>query len=757
MSNEMIFPDQDSTNFPISVKNNLNTILTNPETKYTKQDFLKYHQYIMYHYMIKNPKIRGLLIFHEMGMGKSISAIALAEYYRKHDPDRNIVVLLSKSLQENFKGNINKFIKNDLIKDIKDAAKAPDIPSKLTDSQIDTIIDTNYKFVSLNASNMFTQMTNIDKSREELAIEKQLQEFTDIVEKKDFLENSVLIIDEFHNFANSITNGSYNAIRLYDTIMNTKNIKLLFLTGTPIVNNPFELVPTFNMLRGLINVDSRTTTTLFPELKKDFDMYFIDGEKNKIKNADRFQNRIFGMVSYYGSMYFGKKKKEDFPEEYVTKVEIVPMSPDQYSKYNAARDLEREESAAKGRPIRSERFSAKGSTSSSYRVKSRQLSNYLIPDYALGPVRGAKAREKKIDKISNKDLLNMKVFSPKFAKILDNIHSHKNQLGIFYSEFVSGEGIAIFARILELSGYISWQKKVELKEDFDAFDIDLKPKKDHKLIGGTSASGGMRPPKESAGKESAETPQKIKGKKYAIISGDISTEERSKIVSVYNSDANMHGEKIILLLISKTGAEGLDLKNVRHIHICEPYWNIARVEQIIARGVRYKSHVSLPKSEHNVQPYIYLSDYPKGFNLKKKKEETTDRDLYKTAVKNKDLINQFLVSLVEASIDCSMHEPNFDSIVRNQIKCKLCSPNDKKLYHPSLSKDLMLPNPCLSLQSSEIKAKEIDINGEKFYYSDGDEKNKFNIFKFDKSINGYLPMGDHEPIYADIMRKLLKL
>ena len=30
---------------------------------------------------------------------------------------------------------------------------------------------------------------------------------------------------------------------------------------------------------------------------------------NKIKNADRFQNRIFGMVSYYGSLYFGKKNK----------------------------------------------------------------------------------------------------------------------------------------------------------------------------------------------------------------------------------------------------------------------------------------------------------------------------------------------------------------------------------------------------------------------------------------------------------------
>jgi Rad3-related DNA helicase len=279
MSGNMIFPDQDSTNFPIGVKNNLNEILKNSDDKYTKKEFLRYHQYIIYQYMINNPKARGLLLYHEMGMGKSISAVALAEYYRKYDPDRNIVVLLPKSLQENFKKNIGKFIKDQTKNYVKDAAKSPDLASNLTDSQINTIVDKKYKFVSLNASNMFTQMTRIDKTKEELQMEKQLQEFTDIVEKKDFLENSVLIIDEFHNLANSITNGSYNAIRLYDTIMNTKNVKLLFLTGTPIVNNPFELVPTFNMIRGLVPVDSRTSVTLFPELKKDFDMYFVDEKK----------------------------------------------------------------------------------------------------------------------------------------------------------------------------------------------------------------------------------------------------------------------------------------------------------------------------------------------------------------------------------------------------------------------------------------------------------------------------------------------
>ena len=796
----MIFPDYDSTNFPVGLKNNLTTLLNDPQTGYTKEEFLQYHQFVLYTYMIKNPKIRGLLLFHDMGFGKSISAVALAEYYRKHDPDRNIIVLLSKSLQQNFKKNISKFLKDQIKAD-----KSKTSGENLTDAQIDNIVDTKYKFVSLNASNMFTQMTRIDKTQDELLIEKQLQEFTDVVEKKDFLENSLLIIDEYHNLANSITNGSYNAIRLYDTIMNTKDIKLLFLSGTPIVNNPFELVPTFNMLRGPVTVDDKTTTVLFPELKKDFYMYFVDRKTNKIKNSDRFQNRILGMVSYYGDLYFGKKVKQDFPAELPTIVEKIHMSAEQFSRYKMARDLEQEEASYKGRPVRSERFSAKGDLTSSYRVKSRQISNYLIPEYALGPVRGDKARLKFIDKITNADLLKTQTFSPKFGKILHNINQHDGQLGLFYSEFVSGEGIGIFTRILEAHGYKSWNQNIKLKDEADSFGINLGADSENIISGGVKTKPKVRarsksppakspraksPPAKSPRAKSplaksprtkspqakpqarAKSPERSPslklsksskaGKQFAIISGDVSIEDRTKIVSIFNSDENKHGAIISLLLISKTGAEGLDLKNIRHIHICEPYWNMARIEQIIARGVRYKSHIALSKSEQTVQPYIYLSDYPKDYvkqkNKKSKKltEDTTDIDIYTVALKNKDLINQFLISLAEASIDCSIHEKNFSDATRKQIKCKLCSPNDKKLYHPILSKDLLLPNPCEEIKSESIKAKEIDINGEKYYYTKGESASQFHIFKYDKSVNGYIPMGDHESHYADIMRKILE-
>lgn len=695
-----------STNFPASLKSSMEKIAQS----HKKKDFLHFHQLLVSKYLINNSFARGILLYHEMGMGKSITSVSIAEHYRETDPTRKIIILLAKSLQANYKKNIAKYIQHN---------------QKLSKSQIDSVIEDKYKFISLNASNMFSQVRRINKTKEEIAFEKQLKEFTNVIEKDDFLENSLLIIDEYHNLSNSITNGSYNAISLYDAILKTKNIKLLFMTGTPVVNDPFELAPTFNMLKGYIPIGKygNEKISLFPELKKDFYKFFVDSAKNKIKNKNRFENRIMGMVSYYGNMYLGKKQQEGFPEEFKTKVEKIHMSDEQFVVYDAARDAEREEESYKARKVSAaERFASRSSVSSSYRVKSRQISNFVIPDYALTH-RGKKII-KHIGKISDSYIKNLDVASPKFKRILANIKKHKNELGLFYSEFVSGEGIALFAKVLKSNGYVSWNEKNKHSDASDAFDMKISEK---------STGGGLDT--------------------YAIISGDVDFVTRSKIVKEFNDANNTTGKKISILLISKTGAEGLDLKNIRHIHICEPYWNMARIDQIIARGVRYLSHTALPLKQRNVQPYVYLSDYPKSYAKKKKKELTTDIELYTNAEKTKYLIDQFYIALIEASIDCTTHEKKFVKSVKNKIKCRMCSPDNKPLYNNILSKDLSIPDPCKKLQKGEIKAKELDINGVKYYYTnvDGD----FHIFKYDEAINGYTPLQAHEEPYSDIMKYLL--
>ena len=85
--------------------------------------------------------------------------------------------------------------------------------------------------------------------------------------------------------------------------------------------------------------------------------------------------------------------------------------------------------------------------------------------------------------------------------------------------------------------------------------------------------------------------------KYLSVTGDMNINDRQNSVNSYNSG------KIKILFISMAGSEGLDLKKTKYIIILEPSWNESSVEQIIGRGVRYKSHENLPKQKQVVTVY----------------------------------------------------------------------------------------------------------------------------------------------------------
>lgn len=66
--------------------------------------------------------------------------------------------------------------------------------------------------------------------------------------------NEVIIIDEVHNFVRQIINKSAPSMLFYKWILNSKNTKLICLSGTPIINKPSEIAVLFNMIRGLTRV-----------------------------------------------------------------------------------------------------------------------------------------------------------------------------------------------------------------------------------------------------------------------------------------------------------------------------------------------------------------------------------------------------------------------------------------------------------------------------------------------------------------------
>ena len=110
----------------------------------------------------------------------------------------------------------------------------------------------------------------------------------------------------------------------------------------------------------------------------------------------------------------------------------------------------------------------------------------------------------------------------------------------------------------------------------------------------------MKPRKELKDKT------KFKQAKYVMITGDKSfSPQNNKDFKEIIRLENKNGENIKVVIISRAGSEGLDFKNIRQIHIIDPWYNMNRIEQIIGRGVRTCSHSSLPFKYRNVCIYLH--------------------------------------------------------------------------------------------------------------------------------------------------------
>lgn len=100
--------------------------------------------------------------------------------------------------------------------------------------------------------------------------------------------------------------------------------------------------------------------------------------------------------------------------------------------------------------------------------------------------------------------------------------------------------------------------------------------------------------------------EKLREKKigYNEITGSVSKKSRAKASAEFNSG------KVPVLFITAAGAEGLDLKGCRRIFLLEPYWTQSRHDQVIGRGVRYRSHAHLPVNQRRVDVYYLVLQKP---------------------------------------------------------------------------------------------------------------------------------------------------
>ena len=607
--------------------------------KQTKLQLRKYQELISKFLDYKSPH-KEMLLYHGLGSGKTATTINLMNILYNYTPYWNVFILIKASIR----GDWNDEIKTWLAKDEYEKRME------------------NIKFIHYDSP-------FADKN------------FLDAIKEADSSKKSMFIFDEVHNFINNVYNNitsqtGKRAYVIYDYIQQEKkdneDTRILLMTGTPAINNPFEIALMFNLLRPGI----------FPSSEIKFTEKYIKNNRLDPASKNMFQRKILGLVSYYSGA-----DKQLFADKNFNSIKLN-MDPYQQEVYEHFEDIEEKiEKKNRNKPK-----GKAGKVASTYKSFTRQSCNFTFPimgskltgenrprpsnfqvseedvqrilegnnklketneeneqfiEYMDVANLYMKELKKYFDKINDKDRKNNKTIikdvdifrhkynndfskfwkehkdksellksfyscSCKMVAMIFNSFSSKGPI-IMYSNYVRMEGLEIIKLYLNYFGFSSFNKK----EGKDYF-------------------------------------------RYVEYHGSISMEERNRNKKYFNIPENVKGKVIRIILISPAGSEGISLMNVKQVHVLEPYWNEVRINQLIGRAIRQCSHADLPVKERYVDVFRYIAN-------RKNNKETTDENIQSLANKKDELIGSFLTTLKEVAVDCELFKNH--NIENNEYRC----------------------------------------------------------------------------------------
>lgn len=169
----------------------------------------------------------------------------------------------------------------------------------------------------------------------------------------------------------------------------------------------------------------------------------------------------------------------------------------------------------------------------------------------------------------------------------------------FYEEYIKIERKESFLKVV---GSNPWLFYTGLRQASNSIDICLKCdfimeviKRGHKVLVQSSFL--------ERGIEMLEERLDSSNIKYVKITGQMSGDERTKAVKDYNR------KKANVMLISRAGSQGIDLRGTRYVVIMEPGWNENAEEQAEGRAARFKSHEGLKDDKVTVYRLYVIKPY----------------------------------------------------------------------------------------------------------------------------------------------------
>ena len=388
-----------------------------------------------------------------------------------------------------------------------------------------------------------------------------------------------------------------------------KNLRLLFLSATPMYDNPRQLIFLLNVMNM---VDQRPCI--------DFDRVFQSDEFNNLlepsdadADPDVGANLLIRKATGYVSFVRGEN-----PFTFPFRVWPSLFEPANAFKLSGLPDN-------KGtRPLPTLAMTANGGTTE---IPEDSLLKYTDV-YAVGV--STEAQEKYFRKIaelapSNSETSTMLRYTPnqvmalklilmkdKFTEVIKCIKNTGKRGGIVlvYCSLVE-KGLKKLAEMLEMRGYRRYSKTQTQTQAYNTF---------------------------------------------ILITGEETTKqnqlERDDAIEAAVSKGNEYGQKVKVILISRTAGEGVDFKWVRQVHVLDPWYNMSAIEQVIGRGVRFCSHKKLAFNERNTQIYLHCAVFQGETH---RNIESIDMNLYRVSEQKALAISKITRLLKQTAIDCYVH------------------------------------------------------------------------------------------------------
>ncbi len=368
-----------------------------------------------------NKNSKGLLVYHQIGAGKTCTAITIAEGLKKK---MNIMVVLPAALIGNFKDELRSPCGGYLTEEEREQLKSLSPRDKLYKTILDNS-DTKIKqYYKIYSYHKFVELCELNKIK---------------------LRNTLLIIDEVQNMISENGSFYYNLKKVIDRSDDTK---LLLLSATPMFDKPEEIALTLNLLL--------TKSNKYIPIGTDFNSNFLKpintdmGTDYDLINIDKFKSYLPKLISYYRGA-----PPVSYPKT-IFKVIRCKMEDFQYKSYKATIDEEVSNKFKKSDILK---------LPTNFLLGPRIISNIAFPNMSIGEKGYASLVGKYLKK------KNMIKYSKKFYKILNKINKAEGSTFV-YSNFKDIGGIKSFIKYLEYNGYVNYMTHGEGKKRYAIWSGD---------------------------------------------------------------------------------------------------------------------------------------------------------------------------------------------------------------------------------------------------------------------------------------------